>query len=288
MRQTELTDRALREDIPDWGVLVLESHHSPQFTMDYRRHMFLKLVFVLRGRGVMEIGERLLRFKEGDLMVVVPDTPNRITDSPDSASSLYICCVDQQRFDFDPEVLGKLRSGLISGDAHLANRIATQLRRMRHDQANRGRDAAISLVTGALQLVDWILQRRIPEGDEEAIRRTAVGERQRVEHYVAQLTTEFYEATTIDAAAKQLSMSRRSFTKMFQEVTGETWLTYVRRLMINHAKHQLVQTQLSIASIAFECGFNDLSTFYRQFKSQVGQSPKAYRRGVEQVGGNGD
>jgi AraC family L-rhamnose operon regulatory protein RhaS len=101
-----------------------------------------------------------------------------------------------------------------------------------------------------------------------------------MEDYVARLAMEFYEASTIDAAATSIGMSRRTFTKLFQEVTGSTWLAHVRKLAINHARHQLAQTNLSIASVAFECGFNDLSTFYRQFKSQVGVAPKSYRKSI--------
>ncbi|MEM6474364.1 MAG: AraC family transcriptional regulator, partial [Planctomycetota bacterium] len=85
---------------------------------------------------------------------------------------------------------------------------------------------------------------------------------------------------TIDDAAGSIGLSRRAFTSLFQKLTGTTWLVYVRRLAINHAKHQLAQTELSIASVAFEAGFNDLSTFYRQFKSQVGMSPKQYRKSI--------
>ena len=72
-------------------------------------------------------------------------------------------------------------------------------------------------------------------------------------------------------------MPRRTFTKLFAEETGTTWLRRVRELAIGHAKTRLRSSDLPIASVAFECGFNDLSTFYRQFKSQVGVSPAAYR-----------
>ena len=123
---------------------------------------------------------------------------------------------------------------------------------------------------------------QVHDGDSvaSASRRETRDELEVMQDYVRKLATEFYEASTIDAAAGSVGMSRRAFTKLFHEVTGSTWLTHVRRLAINHAKHQLAQTNLSIASVAFECGFNDLSTFYRQFKAQVGVSPRNYRRSI--------
>ena len=72
--------------------------------------------------------------------------------------------------------------------------------------------------------------------------------------------------TSIDAASEQLEMSRRTFTKLFAEITGDTWLRYLRRMAIEHAQRRLRQTGVPIATIAFECGFNDLSSVYRQFR----------------------
>lgn len=274
-KRPSLTDRALAEDLPTWGVLVLESHHSPEFSMEYRSHAFLKLVYVIRGAGVMELFDRVVHFQEGDLIVVQPETTNRIVDAPDAASSLYVCCIATDLFAFEPTLVSRVEDGLVASDAHFSNRVGNQLRRMRHSQSNGGQDAPLTMVASALRLVQWILH-QAPKSDDSVL--PAGNEQQRVRDYVRTLDTEFFEATTIDEAAHRLEMSRRSFTKWFHEITGKTWLTYVRRLMIRHARHQLVQTKLSIATIAFESGFNDLSTFYRQFKSQVGMSPKAYRR----------
>ncbi|TVR95428.1 MAG: helix-turn-helix domain-containing protein [Rhodospirillales bacterium] len=36
--------------------------------------------------------------------------------------------------------------------------------------------------------------------------------------------------------------------------------------------------EVSVAEIAYQCGFNDLSTFYRRFRSQFGMTPVAARR----------
>ena len=51
------------------------------------------------------------------------------------------------------------------------------------------------------------------------------------------------------------------------------------QLRVEHARRLLQQTHRTIASIAFECGFEDLSTFYRAFKREVGTSPRRWRQG---------
>lgn len=264
--------------MPPWGVLVLESHHSPQFTMDWREHEFLKLLFVLRGRGVIEFPNRVTHFQHGELVAVPPGTPNRIADAPDAASSLYICCIDRRHFAFASQTLDQIPAGVVPTSGYTAGRFATQLRRIRHLQHSQQKSRNVAMIGAAYRMVEWVID--AVEALENQPKSLANDDREAMEDYLRRLATEFYEATTIDDAAKSLGMSRRTFTRLFQDIAGETWLTHVRRLAVNHAKHQLAQTGLSIASIAFECGFNDLSTFYRQFKSQTGVSPKAYRRDV--------
>ena len=99
----------------------------------------------------------------------------------------------------------------------------------------------------------------------------------RMRSYVEDLQDHFFEATNLDAAAMGLGLSRRRFTQLFREVTGSSWLNHVRGLRVAHAKHLLAQTERTVLSIAFECGFEDLSTFYRAFKREVGQSPNQWR-----------
>ncbi|MEM0927618.1 MAG: AraC family transcriptional regulator, partial [Planctomycetota bacterium] len=280
-RMKSLTHRPLEENLPPWGVLVLESHHSDDFSMDYREHPFYKFIYVLRGRGVVEIGRRVVHFEEGGIVSVPPRQRNRITDAPDAASSLYVCCIATQVFAFDPSLEKRLPLGALNPSAYLSTRIASSLRRMRYQQGSRYPVRSLSMVSSAMRILEWMIQFKASQTkrSEEALK-NPFDEQQLMQDYVARLSTEFFEATTIDDAASSIGLSRRSFTHLFQKTTGSTWLSYVRGLAIQHAKHQLAQTDMSIASVAFESGFNDLSTFYRQFKSQVGMSPRKYRLSI--------
>ena len=280
-----LTDKALPDNLPAWGVLALESHHSPAFTMEWRTHSFLKIVYVLHGNGIFHFGKRSQLFSAGDVVIVPPETANRIEDDPASASSLYVCCLATELLDFDPSIIKQFRIRCVRGDGHFANRVASLMRRMVHlqdrgNQINDGQFRSIAMVTEAMNLVQLVLQlksrKRPPIADSNASQQS-----EQIADYVAGLENDFFEATTIDAAAASVGMPRRTFTKLFCEHTGESWLQYVRRLAITHATVRLRETDTPVTSIAFECGFNDLSTFYRQFKSQVGVSPAAYRAGSQ-------
>ena len=72
-------------------------------------------------------------------------------------------------------------------------------------------------------------------------------------------------------------MSRRRFTQLFREVTGSSWADHRTELRINYACRLLRETDRGIIAIAFESGFEDLSSFYRAFKRQTGDSPIRWR-----------
>ena len=132
----------------------------------------------------------------------------------------------------------------------------------------------IAMVADAIKLLEAIDQRN--QKSNRAEKETS-NERIAITQYIESLPTRFFDETSIDAAANRLQLPRRTFTKLFTELTGNTWLQHIRGLAIDHAKRRLRQTDLPVASIAFECGFNDLSTFYRQFKRQCGVAPGDFR-----------
>jgi transcriptional regulator GlxA family with amidase domain len=100
----------------------------------------------------------------------------------------------------------------------------------------------------------------------------------RVAAYARELERTFFEERQIDAAAARLGLSRRRFTTLFREVAGDTWFNTVRALRLAHARRLLRETGRSVTSICYECGFEDVSNFYRAFRAAEKASPDAWRR----------
>lgn len=270
------TRHALPETLPPWGVAVLESHHAVDWTMEWRKHRFLKVVYVLAGEGAVEVAGASWPFVAGDLVVVPAGRGNRIVDVPGLPSSLYVLCVAPAVLRFDRSLLGRLAAGRAERSSYLANRAEAIFRRLLFQQSHGGAAASIAMVASALELLALLLEP--PRDRADPVGPARHGARQEVRRYVGRLDTHFFEATSIDDAARRLGLSRRRFTQLFKEETGRGWLAYVHERAIGHAARLLVETEAPIAAVAFECGFSDLSTFYRRFKSLRGVSPGEWRR----------
>jgi len=101
----------------------------------------------------------------------------------------------------------------------------------------------------------------------------------RVLEAVRYINAHFAEPCPLDTLAAVASMNRFRFAKRFRAVTGETANQYVINRRLSAAATLLASTQLPIADIAFDVGFNDLSHFDACFRSAFGCAPRVWRRG---------
>jgi AraC-like DNA-binding protein len=86
------------------------------------------------------------------------------------------------------------------------------------------------------------------------------------------------ETLGLDTLAAEAGMSRYHFLRRFRRVTGRTPYRYLLDLRLRRAALRLRLTRESVATVAFDTGFGDLSTFNAQFREAFGQAPQAWRR----------
>ena len=90
--------------------------------------------------------------------------------------------------------------------------------------------------------------------------------------------TYFYADTiTIDQLSALCSISPSHFMNSFKKAVGCSALDYLIHIRIKAACTELKTTTNDISTIAFGCGFNNLSNFNKQFKKITGSSPFEYR-----------
>ncbi len=78
--------------------------------------------------------------------------------------------------------------------------------------------------------------------------------------------------------ASVANMGITSFCNFFKEQFRATFVEYLNTVRIGHACKLLGDNDLNVAEIAFECGFNNLANFNRQFKKLKNMTPTCYRR----------
>ena len=86
------------------------------------------------------------------------------------------------------------------------------------------------------------------------------------------------EVVDFPALAKQCGMGYSLFRKRFREYNGMSPLEYQIALRIRRAMNLLGSSELPVAQIAAEAGFESHAYFSRFFRKETGMSPIEYRR----------
>jgi AraC-like DNA-binding protein len=86
-----------------------------------------------------------------------------------------------------------------------------------------------------------------------------------------------YSNLSIGDFAKLCNMSLSSFKRKFTSVYSESPKKYINRMKLINASQLLINTDFLISEIAYECGFDTISSFNRSFRIHFKTSPTEYR-----------
>jgi AraC-like DNA-binding protein len=85
------------------------------------------------------------------------------------------------------------------------------------------------------------------------------------------------EPLPVDRVAKAAGFAPKYFSKLFHEIEGIPYGTYVRDLRLARAKEMLKLSRLTVDRVGRSCGFRTRTHFHRAFRRAVGVTPIAYR-----------
>lgn len=102
--------------------------------------------------------------------------------------------------------------------------------------------------------------------------------RERVHKVFAYIVEHFRGEVSLNTAASIIGMTPNAFCRYFKSLTRKTFIETVTDYRISFATQLLVQTDAPISGICYECGFRDLSHFYKMFASRMKMSPFRYRK----------
>jgi len=83
---------------------------------------------------------------------------------------------------------------------------------------------------------------------------------------------------TLSSLSAKAGFSPTYFHKLFKSSTGKTVREYIEDLRIKKAINMIVETDLTVTQIAYECGFSSQSYFNYVFKRKMKTTPKQYAK----------
>jgi AraC-like DNA-binding protein len=279
----------IEKTITSKQVFVFKELKDPYFNPHWHFHPEFQISYIIKGKGTRFIGDHVQNFREGDLVLTPPNLPHLWrSDEPyfekDSALTTHAMViyfdqdlVDRQLLDreeFYP--LKRLVDNASRGVGFYGDTTAQVYRLMQQIEPTEGFRRIIKL----MEILEVMANSQEYEllsspGYTPKLETDDADKMQLVYDYVMK---RFKARIELQEVAELLNMTPTSFCRYFKPRANKTFTRFVNEIRIGHARKLLLEDNFNISQISYECGFNTLSNFNRQFKAITGMSPHEYRK----------
>lgn len=84
--------------------------------------------------------------------------------------------------------------------------------------------------------------------------------------------------------AGRVGLSDSRLSHLFRQHAGQTVQDFIEQQRMSRARQLLELTNRTVATVAYDCGYENPFYFTLRFKKRTGQSPRAYRAGFRGIG----
>jgi AraC-like DNA-binding protein len=264
--------------LPKYGVLVKSHEHQKDFKTTHHAHKVHSMVYVVSGQGMCNMKDSVLRLKANSIALVPARVQHQLIDEPNHPMTVFVVYFDEKICPEFMPVWTKIvkASQTIELSPYLARDFRRWLREMLFEQNTRPAFYRSALKT----LLTTMLLRIARQFAKQTLKTSQViGESSpdRVKSVLDYVASFYHRPQSLPDAAKSAKLSQRRFSSIVREITGMSFVEYMQGIRVQKAAHLLKSTAMPITAIAFEVGFEDLSTFYRSFHKLHRVSPAKFR-----------
>lgn len=279
----------LRKDLDKSFIVFREQ--GKLFPCPWHYHPEYELVLVTKSTGRRMVGDHIGYFKEGDLVFMGPKIPHVWVNDPE-----YL--VEGSRLEADAIVIHFVADFL--GDKFLQipemeklNNILQQSNRGMHIKGATSEKIAelmkqILHMNGMQRLVTLfkIFEILSATSDYELlaspgyIQQNHTKSSDRFSKVTEYIMRNFDREITLPEAAAAANMAVTTFCNFFKTHFRMTFVEYLNIVRVGHACKLLGDKNKTIVGVAYECGFNNLANFNRQFKKLKNMPPSEYRKTI--------
>ena len=278
-----------KSEIPPSQIFVIKHLEEKHFDPIWHAHSEYQLFVVFKGTGTRFIGDSIKSFKPGELVFTGPNLPH-LWRSDD----VYFAKRNHHKTEgiviyFNENFLGdhilekeemlsikKLFSKSMRGLEFYGAKKAEAIRLMKELVHMKGISSVIQLlhileILAATKEYYYISSVHYEEGFNQH-------ETDRLNKVYEYILKNFRRKVSLEEIAELLHMTPTSFSRYFTMKNNKPFSRFVAEIRIKHACEMLTETDASIAEICYECGFNTLSNFNKQFKEITLKKPTEYKK----------
>lgn len=253
-------------------------------------HEHLEMILPVTGSGRFRLGEQVMDFAPGDLLLVDNQKVHGMLDLSGDHKSLVIFFMPELVFGagscpcdaaFLSAFFERADSALpiLRGNDPMAGGIHASIMELvnTYNSISPAQDKQVACKLHLLEILHGLRRHFQLQG---TVRPGHAQQRNRVERLKRLfdfLNQNYAQKLRLAEAAAMVGMSETRFKDFFKRATGSTFAQYLIQFRLGRASQLLRDTDLSIAEIAQQTGFCDQSHFDNRFKDNFKISPREYR-----------
>jgi AraC-like DNA-binding protein/mannose-6-phosphate isomerase-like protein (cupin superfamily) len=260
----------------------------PCIEQDWHFHTELELIYFIKSAGTLYVGNSIGNFVPGELYMIGSNVPHLFRNYKEYYEN-YIEgeAVNLVVIKFEPDFLGSRFMELIE----------TKKLESLFQKANRGlkfskaatylvhnhilglvNNQGLSKIIIFLTILNILL---VSENytllcSEAIVNQYNKSERDRMAKVISFITENFDKKIELEEVASIAYMTPNSFCRYFKKHTHKSFTQYLNEIRLRNACKLLIEGESQISSIGYQCGFNTLTNFNKQFKSLMKETPTQY------------
>lgn len=278
-----------KSGIPSSQIFVIRHLEEKHFDPVWHAHSEYQLFVVLEGTGTRFIGDSIKSFRPGELILTGPHLPHVWRsdeiyfekNSSSKTSGIVIYLNENFLGDHILEkeemiALKKLFTKSMRGLEFYGPKKPEVIRTMKKLIQLRGLPSVILLlqileILAGSKEYHYISSRAYDYALEEH-------ETDRLNQVYEYAFKNFRKKVLLEDLAELLHVTPTSFSRYFTMKNNKPFSKFIAEIRIKHACKMLIETDESIAQICYDCGFNTLSNFNKQFKEIMLKKPTQYKK----------
>lgn len=252
------------------------------------RHDVLEINWIKSGSGHYIINGQRINFQEGDILLINSNDLHRAYEKEHLV--MQVTAFDASWFVHDLRYEHDLLAPFAELGIHFTHLLSRDHSKLlqsilsdMQEEYNRSQPLHVSIVRSHLirflAYVSRYLRSEAPLSPDGAARHPSSEHDVKVRAAIQAMDRDFARPWTLKELAGLVYLSPSRFSAVFKQTVGVSPVEYLISVRIKHAVRLLESSDLQIINIALECGFRNLSNFYRLFKSSTGYAPSEVRSG---------
>lgn len=274
-------------------IYVQKSTSLPQYVDKMHYHDYVEITYVTLGECDHFEESDCFRIRNGDLFIINPNVPHANYRTADNKNKFVAYDIAFTLDFLDPSLCGKTEFSNIA-ESYLFRSVLSEktLPYLHYNLKNKAFYEIESLFVKLLEeytekrkgyydlmrthLTELII-RILRKSESEESERKKASQEQYLKKVIAYIHNHYKERLSVKDMATRAYCSKSYFSKSFKELTGLCFSDYLQKIRVEHACEMLCNTDMTVADIAEQSGFNDLKFFYTVFKKITLVTPAEYR-----------